>query len=199
MERFSALLPEGQLKRNWFLLTKQQDCVEWGSGSCANMGASKIPGFFEKTSSNTSLKRLPQLPTFPRPFHRRRVRISHDSEYSIIYAIYALAPWAETTSSHRSKHRDGLPGGWRFGCFGLWCNSDKPRTRFACPAHKRQYPVGQGKTRAEEGFLEGITLWLERLHGYSTNNKGDFMGYNVTNQLILEGCPLIKLDSGGLI
>jgi hypothetical protein len=45
--------------------------------------------------------------------------------------------------------------------------------------------------------LEGITLWLERLHGYSTNNKGDFMGFNVTNQLILEGCPLIKLDSGG--
>lgn len=84
------------------------------------------------------------------------------------------------------------------GCFFVVQRQDKPRTRFACPAHcKRQYPVGQGKTRAEEGFLEGITLWLERLHGYSTNNKGDFMGFNVTNQLILEGCPLIKLDSGG--
>ena len=150
---------------------------------CQQHGCVKNP-LFEKKLPATHPKRLPQLPQ-PRPFHRRRVRISHDSEYSIIYAIYALAPWAETTSSHRSREHLAvcqnlvplvnikIAGKWMFillkmvligidpypslfgagdGCFFGGATTRQAPHQIRMPSTlqeaMRQYPVGQGKTRA---------------------------------------------------
>ena len=59
------------------------------------------------------------------------------------------------------------------GLLMAFCGATPTRHQIRMPS-TLQEALSSGP-RQNEGFLEGITLWLERLHGDSTKNKGDFM------------------------